>query len=717
MYHRRRQAQGDTRVGAETAGISSGKPGLSGFGLPVVPRGVPAGLIRAVNEALDNRRGFVLFPFAVIAGLLSYRSTGTEPAFWLVIAACIAAAVWLGLRVLRGHTGFAASLAFGFTCGFMLLPVHGVLFGTPMLSGSAYGTYSARVEEVLDATSGGQRVIISAITPIDGRALPLRRARLFVRNADPLAPGDRVTGTIRFAEVPGPAVPGGYDGQFHAYFDGIGSFASAYGRLEITGHGDAGFDGLIAGLRHAIGSRIDAALTGTQAAVARALIIGDQSRIADETRQTMAVAGIAHVLAISGLHLSLVAGTAFAVLRLLLAMSRQLAQRVAIKKLAAGAGIVVTLAYLAISGASVSATRASVMLILVFGAMLAGRQALTMRNVAFAALFLLVTEPAGLFRPGFQLSFAAVVALIGTYEQSHWAQSPATGVAGRVWRFFSGVMVSSLVAGLATAVFAAYHFQQTAPLGILGNLVALPLLGFLVLPSLMLGVLLMPLGLDAPFLLLAGWGIDNIIAAASFVARMSETIAPRPLLTTEVLVAALAAAAWFAFFSGRLRLAGPVAAALFIAVFGFAPQPDVLVADRTQAIGLRNGSVLSLATGRANSFATNVWSDTYGLTVETGGPDLSCDEIGCIGTLPGGATVAVEKDIAGFIEDCDAAELVVTRLNAPAYCRALTEVIDRDDLLRGGVAAAYWQSESRHFAVRFAITDLGRPWRIDRNRD
>ncbi len=278
-------------------------------------------------------------------------------------------------------------------------------------------------------------------------------------------------------------------------------------------------------------------------------------------------------------------------------------------------------------------------------------------------------------------------------------------------------MASSLVAGLATAVFAAYHFQQTAPLGVLGNLVALPLLGFMVLPSLMLGVLIMPLGLEAPFLALAGWGIDTIIASASFVARMSETIAPRPLLTTEVLVAALAAAAWFAFFAGRLRLAGPAAAVLFIVLFGLAPLPDVLVADRTQAIGLRDHSVLALATGRANSFAAEVWSETYGLTVENSGPGWSCDAIGCIGALPGGGIVAVEKDIAGFIEDCDGADLIVTRMNAPPSCRVLTAVIDRVDLQRGGVAAAYWQPDARRFAVRYAITDLGRPWRITRDRD
>lgn len=672
------------------------------------------GFFAAVQTALDQRRGFLLFPFAMIAGLLAYRMAGTEPDLVVAITLPAVATMWLVLMLVRRRQGVLAALALGLALGFALLPLHGALFGTPMLEGVAYGTYQARVDELLSATETGQQLVVSKITPVTGRAVDLRRARLFVRKGPVLASGDVISGAMRFAEVPGPAIPGGYDAQFHAYFDGIGAYGNATGTIEIVSHEETGLTGFVARLRQDIGIRIDRVLAGRADAVARALVIGDQSRIDDTTRNEMATAGIAHVLAISGLHLSLVAGSAFAALRLILAAFQRLSQRYAVKKLAAAAGIVVVLVYLAISGASVSATRASVMLILIFGAMLAGRRALTMRNVAFAALFVLVTEPAGLFRPGFQLSFAAVVALIGVYEQAGWHERTPSGWAGRVWRFFAGLSVTSLVAGLATAVFAAYHFQQTAPLGVAGNLVALPLLGFLVLPSLALGVLVMPLGLEAPLLTLAGWGIEQILSVATFVAAASRIFTYRPLLSPQVLLFALAAAAWFVFFIGRLRYAGPLVGAALIVFLGLAPLPDVLIADRTQAVGLRDDRVLMLMSGRKNSFVTDVWSETYGLNIEQGGNAIACDKIGCIGDLPGGARLAVETDIAAFIEDCDEVDLVVTRLAAPSWCRQVTQVIDADDLGRGGVTALYWETGANRFSIAPAITDSGRPWRIGR---
>ena len=697
------------------AGVGSGNTAGAGAAVPRLGWRAPvAFLSAATRHALERRRGFLLFPFAVMTGLLAYRGVAAEPHPGAVAGALAFAAAWSAASLWRRRADVLPMLAFGLAVGFALLPLHGALFGTPMLAGADFGTYRARISEVLDASQSGQRLILSEFETLDGDAPRIRRARLFVRDGGDFAPGDVVEGRMRLAEVPGPALPGGYDAQFHAYFDGIGSYGNATGPLDVVEHRNAGLAGAIATLRHGIGARIDRVLAGEQAAIARALTIGDQSRIPDETRTEMATAGIAHVLAISGLHLTLVAGAAFAALRLVLAAPRRLSQRFSVKKWAAAAGIGVVLVYLAISGASVSATRASVMLILVFGAVLAGRRALTMRNVALAALFVLATEPAGLFRPGFQLSFAAVAALIGVYENAGYKARAPGGWLTRIRVYVVGLAVTSVVAGLATAVFAAYHFQQTAPLGLAGNLVALPLLGFVVLPSLVLGVLVMPFGLEPVFLIVSGWGIDQILAAARMIAAASAGIAFRPLIGEWALLAALAAAAWFVFFQGWLRMTGPVLAAVLILAFGAAPVPDVLIADRTLAAGIRQGEALMLMSGRKNSFVTDVWSETYGLSVEQGGDAVACDTIGCIGTLPGGAEAAVVTHIAGFLEDCDSAALVVTRRVAPAFCRAVTAVVDRNDLQRGGVTAAYLDAATGKFVIAPSILDSNRPWRIER---
>ncbi len=233
----------------------------------------------------------------------------------------------------------------------------------------------------------------------------------------------------------------------------------------------------------------------------------------------MAASGLAHIYSISGLHLSIVAGGVYFLVRLLIASIPALVAWPA-KSMGAVFGLLAAFGYLLLAGgtANVPAFRSTLMLALVFGAVLAGRRALTMRNVAIAALVIIVMDPASVFRPSFQLSFAAVVGLIGIYElaqpggpkDEHWLARARSALIATAW--------TSTIAGLATLLFSAYHFQQTAPLGVLGNLLALPFVTFVIMPGALLGVLAMPFGIDAPFFLFMGWGIDRMVDVASLVA-------------------------------------------------------------------------------------------------------------------------------------------------------------------------------------------------------
>lgn len=670
----------------------------------------------AVSAALSQRRGFLLFPFALMTGLILYRLMAFEPDFTLVLALVVATAIGFATALHTGRGGLAAGLVFGVTAGIALLPVHGALFGTPMLRGSLFGTYRAEISEVLSQTPSGQRVIVQNIAAIDGRPVPVRRARLFVRAGPALAAGMIISGPMRFAEVPGPPVPGGFDSQFHSYFNGVGAYGNTTRAPQIIDRLPSGPIGALAALRHTIGERLDAGMNTLSAGIARALVIGDQSRIDDATRKNMATAGLAHVLAISGLHLTLVAGGIFALARALLALGYGVTQNVPIKKIAALIGISGALFYLGLSGASVSATRASVTLVLVFGAVLAGRSALTMRNVALAAIFVLCTGPASLFRPGFQLSFAAVAGLIGVFELTRKAEHHAGTWMSRIWYFITATALTSLVAGLATAVFAAYHFQQTAPLSIAGNIAALPVLGFIVLPSLAVSVVAMPLGFEGPLLALASWGIQTILAIATLVAQASTGLILKPLLTQSALIFAFCAAAWFVFFPNRLRLAGPALAALAIPIWALQTSPDVLVADRTQAVAIRTQDGMALATGRVKSFAVDVWSQTFDVTITQKSPAINCDALGCIAKLPGGQQIAIIRNIAALAEDCPTTSLVIARIDTPGWCRNLTQVIDAGDLERGGITAARWNPATKSFLIEPAITDINRPWRIVRRK-
>jgi competence protein ComEC len=338
-----------------------------------------------------------------------------------------------------------------------------------------------------------------------------------------------------------------------------------------------------------------------------------------------------------------------------------------------------------------------------------------MRNVAIAGLVTVLTDPANVFRPSFQLSFAAVIGLVGMYEILSRRTPTHRGLIGHVVTHFLGIATTSLIAGAATTLFSIYHFQQTSPLGLVGNLAALPLVGFIMMPAAMLSVLAMPFGFERPFLEVMGWSIDRMLDVATLVAAWSQHLNASPLLTPLALFIGLLALAWFSFFTNRYRLLGPALAIPAVMLFALDRPPDVLISDTTQAMALRGAAGLELVSGKPGSFAVTVWQQTYKDAIEPApSGTTTCDSLGCVSKSPQGFVVAVTKDQAGFGDDCRSADLVVTRLYAPGGCKAETTVIDARDLAKGGVQWLHWDATHQAFDVRPAVADLNRPWRAGR---
>ena len=667
--------------------------------------------MESFRTAFAGRRGFVLLPFAVIAGLILAAALPREPEPALLAsgAMLIALALVLARRSLAASRVLIAVAAAWL--GLCLLPLHGAMWGTAMLERPAYGNYEVRIDEILSETQSERRVIVSAIVPMgEARALPVRRARVLIKAGPDLSPGDRITGPFRFAPVPGPVYPGGFDTQFHAYFDGIGAYGNSTQAPTLVSTGSNWtIDHVIDTVRRGISARIDAALPQPSAGIARAIINGDQSAVTDDVRETMSTAGIVHVLSVYGLHLTLVAGGVFGLMRVLLSAIGPLSARVPVKRVAAVAGIGAALLYFAISGGNVAAFRSTLMILLVFGAVLAGRRALTMRNVAIAALIVIASDPASIFRPSFQLSFAAVVALVGAYENFRTERTRDAGVFAHIWAYGWGIAGTSLVAGAATLLFSVYHFQQTSPLGVVGNLMSLPLVGFVMMPAAVLAVLGMPFGIEGPFLFAMGRSIDLMVDMAAIVAVWSTHLRSSPLLTPLALIVGLAALAWFALLKDRWRLLGPAVALPAVVLFALDQPPDVLIADTTRAVAVRGPTGLELADGKSASFALDVWRETYTEPIATPAA-VSCDSVACIGQSSAGFAYAIVADPAGFAEECGR-ELVISRIRAPSWCEAGT-IIDADDLYDHGVHWLKWHAAQNRFEVRPAIGSLERNWRI-----
>jgi competence protein ComEC len=333
-----------------------------------------------------------------------------------------------------------------------------------------------------------------------------------------------------------------------------------------------------------------------------------------------------------------------------------------------------------------------------------------MRNVAVAGIIVIATDPASVFRPSFQLSFAAVVALIGAYEMFRSPRATSASLLSHAWSYGKGVVITSLVAGVATVLFSIYHFQQTSPLGVLGNLLTLPLVGFVMMPAAVFAVVLMPLGLDGPPLLAMGWSIDRMLDMAGLVATWSTHLRAAPLLTPSALAIGLAALAWFAFFKDRWRLAGPVLALPLVVLFAVDHAPDVLISDTTRALAIRGASGLELADGKSRSFALDVWRETYADPIANSAVE-ACDSVACTGQSPLGFRYAIIVDPSAFADECGRADLIVARIASPTWCTSGT-VVDPGRLYTHGVLWLRWDASRRTFEVRPSIGALDRPWRI-----
>ena len=369
---------------------------------------------------------------------------------------------------------------------------------------------------------------------------PPEQARVLARGKhQPIKIGQRISGLARLQPPSGPALPTTFDFAFNAYFNGLGAFGFFLGsptqEPAIEGDAGAGRDWpdmalWLAQLRETIALRIREALPGETGAFASALTVADRRAMSEETVEALRASGLAHVLAISGLHMALVAGTVFMAVRFGLGLFPGVAQGFAVKKLAAILALLVATAYLLISGGSVSTQRAWLMLAIMLCAVMIDRPALTLRNVALAAICIILISPSAVVGPGFQMSFAATAALVAAY--GWWRQGrtgrakeeQGVGLVGLVLVFFLGLAVTSLVAGLATAPFAIYHFHRIAAYGLLANLAAMPVVTLVVMPAGLVSVILMPFGLEYWPLQVMGGGLQAVINIAEAVENLGGMI-------------------------------------------------------------------------------------------------------------------------------------------------------------------------------------------------
>jgi len=575
-------------------------------------------------SAAEAGRFVLLAPWIMGAGILLWLGLPARPgALILIVCAVLASAGWLwGLR--SGRIGLAISSRF--LCiligGMALIALRTALMAAPIVPvGGVTGDLVGKLER-LELRESDQRytVRVERLAGIADEQLP-KRVRVVWRGEPPdLVPGDVIRVRVNVSAPPGPVLPGGYDFSRHMYFLGIGGSGFAYEPPQVVQA--SGQSAWLEKLREQIADRVQARVEGPAGAVTAALITGKRERIPQATVDALRDAGLAHLLAISGLHMGLVCGFVFWSTRYLLTRSERLTLYYPVKKWAAVVALISGAIYLGLSGGAWSAQRAYIMAAVVFGAILFDRVGLSLRNVAVAALIILVWRPEAIASPGFQMSFAAVALLIASYAALEARRGPyqETGRFAGAGRSVGGLFMTSLLAGLATGPFAAYHFGRIATYGLLGNMLAMPIVTVAVMPALVLAMFLMPFGLDGPILVLVGAGLRIVLNIAQWTADLPGAVGHVAQWPTATILLFSAGLVFLTMLRASWRLAGLAVMAVGMLLPPLSPKPDVFLSRDLRNVAVLHevsGDLTVLHRGR-DKFSLEAWLLALGKP-----PDLS----------------------------------------------------------------------------------------------
>jgi competence protein ComEC len=678
-----------------------------------------AGLVQAWFRAgwtreVEQRRLFPWLAVAFAMGILVFF-TGTDgaPALAapLVAAGLLAATTpFLAARPLGLALTLAGIAAF---LGFAAATLRVQRVASPILSRTTIAPLTGTIEG-LDEREEGARLIVR-VESFGTLAPEIRptRVRVSYRKAVVLKPGDRIAATARLLPPPEAARPGGYDFARDAFFRGIGAVGSLVGKIEVRPplETQPWSDRLAARVdeaRNALTRRITDANGGQAGAVAAALVTGKRGLINGETNDVLRAAGIYHVVSISGLHMVLAAGVVFWLVRALLATVPYAALNWPIKKVASAFAMVGVTAYCIFSGWDIAAERSLIMTLVMLGATLVDRPALSMRNLALAAIIALAREPEGVLGPSFQMSFGAVAGLIACAPLigGHALRRDGAGRLVRalalVFATIVGTLATTLVAQVATAPFATYHFQTVQPFGVVGNALTLPLVSLAVMPAAVLGILAYPFALDQPVWWAMGLAVRGMLTISTWIAGFGHATFVVPAFGAGALALLAAALVTLTLPASSLRWIGLAPALLGI---GLATRPmrhDIYVDREGGGAAVRDRSGKLATLGHPPAFVLEQWLKADGDGRKAGAvgahPEARCDRLGCTVETTDGRKVAFTSDKRALPEDCARADILITQRDAPMDCAAPL-ILDRRFLRAHGASAIRLEPDGPRLAT------------------
>lgn len=662
-------------------------------------------------------------PVAFAGGIAAYFAADREPILAVVgpvaIALCVVTFLARRQRVFPILVMIAA-LATGFaTATWKSARVAHEVLARPLSSVTVKGFVETR-----DERERTDRFVLRVEEMDALRGQPkIERVRLSVKKGTAPDVGSFVELKARLLPPLSPMRPGAYDFGRDLYFQGIGASGFAMGAIKTVDAPRSGgfylkYAATMQGMRDAIDARIRSVLSGDTRAIATALLTGRRDAISAPVNDAMFISGLGHVLSISGYHMAVVAGVVFFAVRALLALFPILTVTFPIKKWSAVAALLAALFYLLLSGAEVATQRSFFMTAVVLIAIIVDRRAVTFRTLAVAAMIVLIVAPESLVHPSFQMSFAATLGLVALVQLAmpNLLAAPDNSKVARaaLWggREVAMLALASLVAGLATMPYAAFHLHRITPYGVLANLAAMPVVSVLVMPAGLLGLIAMPFGFDGVFWRLMDVGIGWMVAVAQWVAALPGSIGRVTAFSSGALLAMSAGIVLLGLLRTPLRWAG--AAVIVLATFWavWTPQPDILISNDGRNVGVRgkDGRLRVMQAGK-DAFMVREWlaadADSRSAGDASISDGVSCDEAGCVTAAQDGSLVALVHKPEALAEDCARAAIVVTTRQPPSDCAAM--VIDRDMLRQRGTLALR-ATASGYVTMANRPRGVDRPW-------
>ena len=659
-------------------------------------------LASALTAWIEAERGrFVLWlPVAMLAGNVWYFALLDEPPPWLgavCLLPALAAALVLRYRpALRATAALLAAAALG---------VAAAQFAThaapPPLSVQRRAVQISGTVHAVEALPEGRRITLEH--PSLGGDPPLQRTvRLRLRESDAaqIGTGGRVHLRAMLSRPNPPAYPGGWDLQRDAYFNGIGAYGYALNVVDVLAPGAPGGTARITqALRETISARIAAVLDGATGAICATFLTGGTAAIPESDRAAFRDSGLAHLLAIAGLHIGIVMGLCFGLVRTLLALWERAALRWPLKSIAAVAALAAGGGYMLLTGSHVPIMRSFAMACLVTLGVLAGRRALSLRGLSLAMATLLLIAPEQAMGVSFQMSFSAVLALIAGYDALRPALRRLHGHGGWQRRLLGHVValaLTSALAGTASAPFAAYHFGQIQLYNVLANVAAVPLTALWIMPCGLLALALMPLHLEALALVPMGWGVDMVVWIGRSVSALPSATLPVPHMPPWGLACVALGMAWLGLWRTRLRLAGLPVLLLGLGSPALTRPPDILLAADGGLLAVHaNGATYLHTRPSFSGFTQDAWTQMWGSGTARALPEqpeggLACTEAACrLQTVPGGPVAVLVLDGAPPPEACEA-DIVISQEPLRLRCEQGDPWrVDRFTVWRDG-AQAVW---------------------------